>query len=100
MKNSHLKHINEGLLGYPSPINALSKMKRAMHNAMRKYWSLPFKHFAARLTEINNYLPLFTGSRKPNNMPPEELNEILIHNIPNVWENQSYIKVWDFKGKT
>ena len=34
--NSHLKFIQEGLLGYFTPINALSKKKRTMRHAMRK----------------------------------------------------------------
>ena len=32
-KNAHLKHITEGLLGYFSQINSLSKQKRAMRRA-------------------------------------------------------------------
>ena len=58
-KNTHLKFIQEVLVGYFFPINALSKQKRAMRRAMRKPRDLPFKHFAARLMELNNYLPLF-----------------------------------------
>ena len=69
--NTHLEFIQEGLLGYFPPINALSKQKPTMRRAMRKPRDLPFKRFAARLTELNNYLPLFPWSSAVNNMPPE-----------------------------
>ena len=31
-------------------------------------------------------------------MGPEELNDILIHAVPNAWARQSYLKGWDFEG--
>ena len=34
--NVHIKLIKEGLLGYPPPINALNKQKRAMRRAIQK----------------------------------------------------------------
>ena len=33
-------------------------------------------------------------------MPPENLNEILIHAIPKRLEEKFYLQRWDFKGKT
>ena len=71
MENSHLKHIQEGLLGYFFPINSLSKKKRVMRRAIRKPWNLPLRRFSAQLTEVNNYLPLFPGSSNNNKIPPE-----------------------------
>ena len=68
--NTHLKIIQEGLLSYLPPINALSKKKRAMCHAMRKNRDIPFKRFTAPLTELNNYLLLFPGSSATNNTPP------------------------------
>ena len=56
---AHLEHIMEGLLGYFSPINALSKQKRVMCRAIYKPRDLPFKSFTAQLKELNYYLPLF-----------------------------------------
>ena len=60
--DNHLKLIQEGLLEYIFPIDKLSKQKYAMRRAMRKTQSIKFKRFAARLTEMNNSLPLFPGS--------------------------------------
>ena len=71
-----------------------------MHRAMRKTQDLPFKCFAAQQMEINNCLPLFPGLVDAKNISPEELNEILLHIIPNSWVNKYYLQVWDFKGKT
>ena len=99
-KNSHLKHITEGLLGYSPPINALSSQKRVMSRAMHKPQSLSFKRFTARLAELNDYLPLLPGSIKSNKVVPEELNEILLQSIPNGWAKQSYLQGWNFEGRT
>ena len=67
---------------------------------MQKPWDLPFKHFSARLTELNNYLPLFPGSGAANKIPPEEHNDILLHAVPNGWEKQVYLQGWDFEMKS
>ena len=64
-------------------MNALSNQKLAMRRTMPKPQDTPFKRFAARLMELKNYLPLFNGSSTSNNMPLEELNEILPHSVPN-----------------
>ena len=61
---------------------------------------MTFKSFAARLKEINNFLPLFPGSDASKKMEMEELNEILIHAVPNGWAKQSYLQGWDFELKT
>ena len=71
--------------------------KRAMRHAIRKPCNMIFKRFAAQLTEINIFLTLFPGSDATNNMPPEELNAILIHTLPNGWAKQANLQGWDFK---
>ena len=55
-----------------------------------------FKSFAARLNEMNNFLPFFPGSEKSNKMEMEELNEILLNADPNRWAKKSYLQGWDF----
>ena len=75
-----------------SPLSALNNQKLAMRRAMRKLQDIQFKIFAARLTELNNYLPLFPGSSAAKNMDPEYLNEILLHAVLNSWARQSYIQ--------
>ena len=94
--SNHLKLIQEGLLEYLFSINALSKKKLAMRRTMRKPRSMSFKHFAARLTEINNFLTLFPGSDASKKMEMEELNKILLHVVPNGWAKQSYLQGWYF----
>ena len=90
--NNHHKLIQKGLLDYFFPKNSLPKKKRVMRRAMRKPRSMPFKNFAARLTEMNNFLPLFPGSEASKKMETEELNEILLHAVPNAWAKKSYLK--------
>ena len=70
-----------------------------MHLAMHKPRELPFKWFVAHFTELDNYLPLFTGLSASKNIPPEELNNILLHTIPNDWKKQAYLQGWDFDTK-
>ena len=48
--------------------------------------------------ELNSYLTLFPGSIVSMEMATEELIEILLHAIPNVWGKQAYLQGWDFKG--
>ena len=49
---------------------------------------------------MNNYLPIFPGSSAPKKITPEELNNIFLHTVPNVWAKQGYLKGWDFQEKT
>ena len=97
-KNSHLKHIQEGLLVFL--INDLSKKQRVMRHAMRKPRYLPFNILSAWLTELNNYLQLFPWWSDVKNMPTEELNEILLHDFPNGWSKQYYLQGYYFKVKS
>ena len=67
---------------------------------MCKHHDMTFKRFAAKPSEINNFLPFLPGSDATKNMPDKELNEILIHAVPNGWEKQSYLQGQDFEMKT
>ena len=71
-----------------------------MCRAMRKTQGTLFDIFAARLVQINKYLPFFTGSIEDKKMALEELNYILIHAVPNGWANQSHLQKWYYEGKT
>ena len=73
-------------------VNNLSKKKRVMRLAMRKPQDIPLKCFSAHLKELNNYLPLFPGSRSTKKMPPEELNKILPQAVLNGWAKQAYLQ--------
>ena len=59
LTNNCLKLITEGLLRYFFPVNSLSKQKRVMSYTMHKAQVMTFKHFAAQLIEMNNFLLLF-----------------------------------------
>ena len=61
---------------------------------------MAFKNFAARLTEMNHFLPMFPGSDASKKMEMEELNKILLHEVPNAWAKQSYLQGWCFELKT
>ena len=67
---------------------------------MRKPRSMTFKCFAERLKEMNNFLPLFPGLDASKKMEMEELNNILLHAVPNGWSKQSYLQGWGLELKT
>ena len=71
-----------------------------MRRIIGKPRDIHFKCFATRLTELNNYLPLFPGYSAAKKMPPEDLNEILLHASLNGWENQSYLQGCDCEMKS
>ena len=71
-----------------------------MRRAMRKPCEIPFKYFAGRITELNNYPPLFTAYSASKKIPPGELNKILLHTVPNGREKQAYLQGWDFDTKS
>ena len=98
--NNHLKLIQEVLLEYFTPINSISKQKHTMRRTMRKPRSINFKRFAARLMEISNFLLLSPGLDVSKKITHEELNEILLHAVPNAWAKQSYLRGWYFEMKT
>ena len=58
--NSHIKEIKEGLLTYLFPMNIPINKNRHMFHSMRKPCVLPMKILASHLTDMNNYLPLFS----------------------------------------
>ena len=61
---------------------------------------LPFNIFDVRLTNINSYLHLLSGSEKINNLNEADLNKILIHAVPNGWAKHSYLQGWYFESNT
>ena len=67
---------------------------------MCKNSDIPFKLFAAQLMEINNFLPLLPGLDASKKMPPEIINLILLHAVPNVCANKSYLQGCYFEMKT
>ena len=71
-----------------------------MRRAMRKSRYLTFKRFNAQLTKLNNYPPLFHGSSAYEKMDPRELNDTLLHAVPNGWTKQAYLQGWEFEGKS
>ena len=61
-----------------------------MRHFINEPWQLPFNRFSARPTELNIYLLLFLGLGDTKQMEPEEINSILLHDLPNSCEKQYY----------
>ena len=98
--NTHLKFIQETLLKYFPLMNALFKQKRAMQKAMRKPQDLPFKPLTACFTQLNNYPPLFLESKSNKRIPPDNLNNILLHAVPNSWGKQDIYRAGTLKWRS
>ena len=60
---------------------------------------MTLKRFDARLTEMNNYIPLSPGLDASKKMTPEDLNKIILHVFRNAWVKQSYLQGWGFEIK-
>ena len=60
-----------------------------MRHVIRKPQKTTFKRFAESLTEMNNFLMLFTGLDDSKKMEMEELNKILLHAVTNGWTKKS-----------
>ena len=71
-----------------------------MRRAMKKPRDPLFNIFAAQITELNHYPPLFYGLIKSKEMDSEEINKILLSILCNDWAKQYYLQGWDFEGKT
>ena len=97
--NAHLKEIQESLLVYFIPLNAVSKQKCVMHRNIPKPHGFPFKIFSARLTELEKFLPMFPGLYDSKSMNKYNLNEVLLHIVPNGWAKHSYLRGRDFEKK-
>ena len=75
--NPHLKEIQEVLLDYFFPTNALIKKNIPMRQSTKKTCVLPMKILVVHITNLNNYLVSFPGSNNYKNMEEEDLNKIL-----------------------
>ena len=52
---SHLKEIQEVLIEYPPPTNAIRNQKRSMFRSMKKPRAIPMKRLVTRFTELKNF---------------------------------------------
>ena len=71
--SEHLKYIILGLDVYFSPVNAMSKQKRAMRHIIRKPHGLKVIHYAARMIYFNTYLSVFRGAKASEKICDTEL---------------------------
>ena len=58
--------------------------------------SLKARRYAARLIDLNEYLASFPGVTIADKLGITELNEILLHSMPNSWSKQAHVQVFDY----
>ena len=69
--NSHLKFIQESLLGCFPPVNNISKQKRLMRRAMCKPRKILFKNFPPVSRNRKNISLFFSDQAPPRRFPPK-----------------------------
>ena len=64
---------------------------------MHELISLKIRRYLVILTELNENLGVFPGSKDSNKMGEEDLNNILIHSIHNRWIKQAYLQGFELE---
>ena len=64
-----------GLDTYFYPVNALSKQKHTMRRGRRKPRNLKVRRYAARMSDLNEYLAMFPGATENEKNCETELND-------------------------
>ena len=70
---------------YLFSINALSKQKLSIHHGVSKPRELMLRRYAAHMVKLSQHLVVFPGSNHNNKNVETEINDIILHSIPNGW---------------
>ena len=89
---TNLNLILLGLGTYIFIIKSLSKKNRAMIHGVRNISKFKVRRYAARMVKPNAHLDIFTGSKESDKNSDKELNEMVLHSIPNSWSRQAYFQ--------
>ena len=81
-------------------MNALSNQRLEMWCIVINSLYMNLLQYMARLQEINNYIPMFSGINALKTLPNEEPNEILLHAVPHTWSKQHMMIGLDFNCDT
>jgi hypothetical protein len=77
------------------PQRALARQTRYMRRHMRKPREMTTREFAARLTELNDYLNEFPPFGQDQILEPDELIDILEFGVPNSWQRNMVMHGFD-----
>ena len=72
-------YLLKSLAWYFTPMNSISKQKRAMRRCMKKPSGLKVSRYATHLIDLNYYLASFTGATMDYKIGVTELNVILLN---------------------
>ena len=85
---------------YFFPVKLLSNQKRAMRCGIRKQCRLKVRRYKASLINLDEYLALLLGEKRPHKIGVTELNGIIINSMPNSWIKQVYVQGYDCESVT
>ena len=77
------------------PQRALAHQKRYMRRYMRKPREVAMREFAARVSELNEYLSEFPPYAVNQNLSNEEIVDILEFAVPNSWQKSMVLQGFD-----
>ena len=66
-----------------------------MRRCIESPHSLKVRRYDVRLIYLNGYLASFQGAIMDDNIGVTELNEILLHSMPNSYSKQAYVQGLD-----
>ena len=69
-----------------------------MWRNMKKTRSLKLRRYSACLIDLNEYLAPSTRAKMADKIGVNELNEILLNSMPNIWSKQVYVQGFDCKS--
>ena len=85
--NANFTACLDSVTAYVFPARALQVQRRFLRRHMRKRHDCKIREFNARLHELNSYLPDFPPGGVNQQLPPDDLSEILEFSMPNKWHS-------------
>ena len=85
---ANLSAVINGVTQHIFPERSLQKQKRYMRRFMRKPYEMRMRVYSARVTEINAYLNYFPPFLANQQLPNDEILELLEFAIPTSWQRE------------
>jgi len=93
--NEHFEVVIQGLIRHVFPRKALINQKRYMYRFLRKPRDMKIRDFMGRVTELNEYLPLFPPFEEHQGLNNEEIMDIAEFATPTQWQRTMVLQGFD-----
>ena len=85
--NTNVTACLDSVTAYVFLARALQVQRRFLQHHMRKQYDCTIREFNACLHKLNSYLPDFPPGGANQQLPPDDLSEILKFSMPNKWHS-------------